>query len=162
MNAIKEYLNGLESRERNLVIVAVTMLALVIPYQFIWKPFSENLDDTNVRVKSQRNQLAIMQQQASEIKNLRGTGTVIVQPARQFLNNLINTTAKRNGLANTLNIKTDSENNLRVSMDNVPFDNVMNWLGQLISKSGIIVSKLTIDRQPTVGRINVSVYLESP
>lgn len=162
MNAIKEYLKGLESRERNLVVIAAVMLALAIPYQFIWKPFSESLENTSVRVKSQRNQLAKMQQQASEIRQLQGAGTVIAQPGRQFLNNLINTAAKKNGLTNALNIKADSEDNLRVSMDNVPFDNVMTWLDQLISNSGIIVSKLTVDRQPTVGRVNVSVYMEAP
>ncbi len=162
MNAIKEYLNSLESRERNLVVIAAVLVALTIPYQFIWKPFSESLENTNVRVKSQRNQLATMQQQAREIRQLQGAGTVIAQSGRQFLNNLINTAAKRNGLTNALNIKADSEDNLRVSMDNVPFDNVMTWLDQLISNSGIIVSKLTVDRQPTVGRVNVSVYLEAP
>ncbi len=162
MNAIKEYLNGLESRERNLVIVAAIMLALVIPYQFIWKPFSESLHNTEVRVKSHRNQLAIMKQQANEISKLRGTSTIVAQPGRQFLNNLINTAAKRNGLANALNIKADSQDNLRVSMDNVPFDNVMNWLDQLISRNGIIVNKLNVDRQPAVGRVNISVYLEAP
>ncbi len=162
MKAVKEYLNGLELRERNLVIVAAVLLALVIPYQFIWKPFSESLDNMNVRVKSQRNQLATMQYQALEIRKLRGAGTIVAQPGKQFLNNLINTAAKRNDLANTLNIKSDSENNLRVSMDNVPFDNVMNWLDQLISGSGIMVSKLTVDRLPTVGRVNVTVYMETP
>ncbi len=162
MNAVKEYLNGLESRERNLVIIAAILIALVIPYQFIWKPFSESLDNMDVRVKSQRNQLVTMQHQASEIRKLRGSGTITAQPGRQFLSNLINTAAKRNGLANALNVKADSENNLRVSMDNVPFDNVMNWLDQLISRSGIIVSKLTVDRLQAVGRVNVTVYMEAP
>ncbi len=162
MNAVKEYLNSLESRERNLIIVAAILLALVIPYQFAWKPFSESLDNMNARVSSQRSQLATMQYQALEIQKLRGAGTIVAQPGKQFLNNLINTAAKKNGLANTLNIKSDSENSLRVSMDNVPFDNVMNWLDQLISGSGIIVSKLTVDRLPTVGRVNVIVYMETP
>ncbi len=162
MKVVKEYLNGLESRERNLVIVAAVLLALVIPYQFAWKPFSASLDNMNMRVKSQRNQFLTMQVQATEIRKLRGSGAMVAQPGKQFLNNLINTAAKRNGLANALNIKADSENNLRVSMDNVPFDNVINWLDQLITKSGVIVNKLTVDRMPTVGRVNITVYMEAP
>jgi len=162
VNAVKEYLNALESRERNLVIVAAVMVALTLPYQFAWKPFSESFDNVNVRVTSKRNQLAIMQQQAITIKKLQGAGAVISQPGRQFLSNVINTDANRNGLASALSIKADGQNSLRVSMDNVPFDKVMDWLDQLTSKNGIIVSKLTVDRQPSVGRVNVSVYLEAP
>ena len=47
-------------------------------------------------------------------------------------------------------------------MDNVPFDSVMNWLDQLVSNNGVIVNKFNVDRQPTKGRVNVSVYLEAP
>ncbi len=162
MNRLKEYFNGLEARERNLVIVAAVMLAVALPYQFIWKPFTEGLDDARIRVQAQRKQLITMKQQAREIRKLRGVGSIDVQPGKQFLNNLINTAAKRNGLANSLNIKSDSENNLRISMDNVPFDNVMNWLDQLVTRGGVVVRKLTVDRQPTPGRINVTVYLEVP
>jgi len=162
MNALKEYFNTLDARERNLIIAMLVLLGLFIPYQFIWKPFSENLDNTKVRVQSQKKQLITMQQQASEIKSLRGTSNITTQPGRQFLNNLINTTARRNGLSSALKTKADSSNNVRVSMDNVPFDNVMRWLDQLVTGSGVIVTKLTVDRQPTVGRVNVSVYLESP
>lgn len=162
MNAIKEYLNSLEARERNLILVAIVIFTLLVPYQFIWKPFIESVENNSVRVQSQKAQFVKMQQQAGQIKHLRGAGNIISQPGKQFLNNLIQTAAKRNGLANTLKIKSEDQNNIRVSMDNVPFDSVMNWLDQLVSNNGVIVTKLNVDRQPTLGRVNVSVYLESP
>lgn len=162
MDAIKEYFNNLESREKNLVITAAVLIGLLIPYQFMWKPFSESLENSQIRVDAQRKQLVIMQQQAQEIKSMRGAGGIVAQPGRQFLNNLINTEARKNGLSNSLKTKAESNNKVRVSMDNVPFDNVMKWLDQLVSRNGIIVTKLTVDRQPSVGRVNVSVYLESP
>lgn len=162
MSAVKEYFNGLEAREQKLVVIATIVIALVFPYQFIWKPFSESVENTNIRVQSQKMQYIKMQQQAKKIQQLRGAGGITAQPGRQFLNNLIQTAARRNGLANSLKIKSDGQNNIRVSLDNVPFDNVMNWLGQLVSKNGVIVSKLNVDRQPSIGRVNVSVYLEAP
>ena len=162
MNAIKEYLNSLEARERNLIIVAVAIFVLVIPYQFIWKPFVESVENSRVRVQSQKAQYIKMQLQAKQIAHLRGAGSIVSQPGKQFLNNLIQIAAKNNGLANTLKIKTDNQNNIRVSLDNVSFDSVMNWLDQLVSNNGVIVSKLNIDRQPALGRVNVSVYLEVP
>jgi len=164
MNAVKDYLNSLEARERYLVIVAFVLIIVTIPYQFMWKPFSESLDNSRIRVQSQKTQYIKMQQQSQKIKQLRGTSssTVVSQPGKQFLNNLIQTAAKRNGLTNNLKIKSDTQNSIRVSLDNVPFDNVMNWLDQLVSNNGIIISKLNIDRQPSLGRVNVSVYLDSP
>ncbi len=162
MDAIKEYFNNLESREKNLVIIAGVLIGLLIPYQFMWKPFSESLEDSQIRVEAQRKQLVTMQQQAQQIKGLRGSASFTSQPGRQFLNNLINTEARKNGLANSLKTKAESNNKVRVSMDNVPFDNVMKWLDQLVSRHGVIVTKLTADRQPSVGRVNVTVYLESP
>jgi len=162
MNAIKEYYNNLEQREKNLVIVAALMLAILIPYQFIWKPFVTSYDDTSIRLQAQKKQFFKMQQQAQQIRQLRGAGSLQAPSGRQFLSNAINTAARQNGLASALNIKSDSNNNLRVSLDNVPFDNVMNWLDQLIVRNGVIVNKFTVDRQPTVGRVNVSVYLDSP
>lgn len=162
MNAVKDYLNSLEVRERYLVIVAFVLIIVTIPYQFMWKPFSESLDNSRIRVQSQKTQYIKMQQQSQKIKQLRGTSTVVSQPGKQFLNNLIQTAAKRNGLTNNLKIKSDTQGSIRVSLDNVPFDNVMNWLDQLVSNNGIIISKLNIDRQPSLGRVNVSVYLDSP
>lgn len=162
MNELKEYFKNLEARERNLVIIAGLLLALIIPYQFMWKPLSESVINSNIRVQAQKKQFSKMQQQAKKIQALRGAGVVASQPGRQFLNNAINTAARKNGLSNALKIKSDSNNNLRVSMDNVPFDNVMDWLDQLISQNGVLVSKVNIDRQPTIGRVNVSVYLEAP
>lgn len=162
MNEIKEYFYGLEAREKNLVIITGLLLILVIPYQFFWKPFSESVENSAIRVQAQKSQFIKMQQQAKRIQQLRGVGVVASQPGRQFLNNAINTAARKNGLASALKMKSDSNNNLRVSMDNVPFDNVMNWLDQLISQNGVIVSKVNIDRQPTIGRVNISVYLEAP
>jgi len=162
MNAIKEYLNGLEARERNLILVAAAIFVLVIPYQFIWKPFVTSVENTTIRVQAQKVQFIKMQQQAKKIRQLRGSGNIVVQPGKQFLNNLIQTAAKNNGLSNTLKIKSDTDNSIRVSLDNVPFDNVMNWLDQLVSTNGVIVSKLNIDRQPTIGNVNVSVYLDAP
>jgi len=162
MNAIKEYFNNLEQREKSLVIIAALVLAILIPYQFMWKPFVTSYDDTSIRLQAQKKQFFKMQQQAQHIRQLRGAGSLQVQSGRQFLSNAINTAARQNGLASALNIKSDSLNNLRVSLDNVPFDNVMNWLDQLITRNGVIVNKLNVDRQPTVGRVNVSVYLDSP
>ena len=162
MNAIKEYLNGLEARERNLILVAAAIFVLVIPYQFIWNPFVESVENTNGRVQAQKVQFIKMQQQAKKVQQLRGSGNVIAQPGKQFLNNVIQTAAKNNGLSSTLKIKSDTDNSIRVSLDNVPFDNVMNWLDQLVSMNGVIVSKLNIDRQPTIGNVNVSVYLDAP
>ena len=126
MNAIKEYLNGLEARERNLILVAAAIFVLVIPYQFIWKPFVESVENTNGRVQAQKVQFIKMQQQAKKVQQLRGSGNVIAQPGKQFLNNVIQTAAKNNGLSSTLKIKSDTDNSIRVSLDNVPFDNVMN------------------------------------
>ena len=164
MKAVKDYLNSLEARERYLVVVAFVLIVVTIPYQFMWKPFSESLDNSRIRVQSQKNQYIKMQQQSQKIKQLRGTSssTVVSQPGKQFLNNLIQTAAKRNGLTNNLKIKSDAQNSIRVSLDNVPFDSVMNWLDQLVSNNGIIISKLNVDRQPSLGRVNVSVYLDSP
>jgi len=133
-----------------------------MPYQFIWKPFSESIDDASVRVQAQKKQFIKMQQQAKKINQLKGSGGIVSQSGKQFMNNAINTAAKRNGLSASLNIKSGSNNSLRVSLDNVPFDNVMNWLDQLTLRNGVVISKLNIDRQPTAGRVNVSVYLESP
>jgi len=164
MNAVKDYLNSLEARERYLVIAAFVLIVVTIPYQFMWKPFSESLDNSRIRVQSQKSQYIKMQQQSQKIKQLRGSSSsaLVSQPGKQFLNNLIQTAAKRNGLTNNLKIKSDTQNSIRVSLDNVPFDNVMNWLDQLVSNNGIIISKLNIDRQPSLGRVNVSVYLDSP
>ena len=161
MNEIKEYFKGLESRERNLVIVAGLLIILVLPYQVLWKPFTESIETSRIRVEAQKKQFIKMQQQANKINALRGAGTVAAQTGRQFLNNAINTAARQNNLSSALKIKTDSNNNLRVSLDNVPFDSVMNWLDQLISKNGVVVSKISIDRQQTIGRVNVIVYMDA-
>ena len=161
MNELKAYFNNLESREKYLVMIAGFLIILVLPYQVIWKPFTESIESSTIKVEAQKKQFVTMQQQANKIRALRGAGAVAAQTGRQFLNNAINTAAKKNNLSNALKIKSDSNNNLRVSLDNVPFDSVMNWLDQLSTKNGVVVSKISIDRQPTVGRVNVIVYMDA-
>lgn len=162
MNVVKNYLDSLNPRERSLVITALLAVALFIPYQFIWKPFTIRHEQLITRVEVQRNQLQTMQNQAQEIRKLRGNNSISAKPGRQFLTNLVNTAARQFGLGTNLDIKQDTQNKLRVKMSNAPFDSIMNWLDRLIFQNGIVINKLTIERQESVGRVNVNVQLEAP
>jgi len=162
MNAIREYYNNLNVRERYMVMTMVIALGIFIPYQFILAPFIDGLNESETRVLKQRSQIQQMQQMALEMKQLNGGSSFSSRGGKQFMFGAINSAAKKFGLANAVNVKGESDERVRVNMENVSFDNVMKWLDELQHRQGMVIIQFNVERNETVGNVRANIVLEAP
>ncbi len=162
LNSIKEHYYNLNVRERYMVLAMVIAIGIFIPYQFLWTPFIDGKADAKARVMKQRLQFQEMQQMAGEIKQLKGGASIATRSGKQFIFGAINNAAKKFGIASAINVKGDSEDRVRVNMENVSFDNVMKWLDELQYRQGLAIITFNVERSDAQGLVKANVVLESP
>lgn len=71
--------------------------------------------------------------------------------------NLINQQAQQNNLS--LSRYEQSEQGVRIWLENVAFDQAISWLENLKAQSGILVKQINVDKQTLEGRVNLRATL---
>jgi type II secretory pathway component PulM len=159
MDKIKHYLDQLNERDRRAVIIAAVALAVYIPYQFIWSPFSNSMDELESRVERQQKDLVWMQNRVAEAQELtraaRGQGG-----GSQPVYALIESTARKS-FGGNIRVQQEGKGGVRVTIKNIGFDDVMLWLDELYYKQHVNVKEFTVDRQKGAGRVNANILIES-
>lgn len=158
---IKEFLAGLQPRERQLVIGAAVLLIVFIAYLLLWQPYGgKRLRDLQANVSEQRAMLAWMQQAAVRAQQLRGNSTIVASGG-QSLMALIDQTAQSNDLSAAMKrVEPAGEHSVRVWIEQAPFDTLTTWLEVLNRSHGIHVQTITLDREAGPGRVNARITLD--
>lgn len=158
---IKQYLDQLNERERRAVIAAAILLALFIPYQFIWTPFMNRLNELEDRVEKQQKDLVWMQDRVNEAKELsRAAGGAVSAGSAQPVYGTIESTARQR-FGGDIRIQQEGKGGVRVTIQNTAFDDLMLWLDDLHYQQHVNVKQLKIDRESGVGRVSASILIES-
>lgn len=161
LDTIKAYLNGLNPRERYMVIAATVVVGLFLPYQIIWAPFTNRLSTLEDKINQQQQTAQWMQQAAAEVRQLSGgKGKGNQRRGKQLLLGLINKTAQRSKLV-VSKVQPEGQKGARVWLDNAVFDDVIAWLEGLQVNDGVAVSELSVEHQAAVGKVNARVLLET-
>lgn len=156
---IKHYLDQFNERERRAVIIAAIALVIFIPYQFIWSPFKNSLDDLQERVEQQQKDLAWMQEHVTEARELaRNKGNTA--GSEQPVYGVIESTARQR-FGGDIRVQQEGRGGVRVTINNIAYDDVMLWLDDLYYKHHINVKEFTVDRQSAAGRVNANILIES-
>ena len=158
---IKEFLAGLQPRERQLVIGTAIVLVVFIAYLLLWQPYGgKRLRDLQATVTEQRATLAWMQQAAVRAQQLRGSSTPVAATG-QSLMALIDQTAQSNELSAAMKrIEPAGDNSVRVWIEQAPFDTLTTWLEVLNRTHGVHVQTITMDREAGPGRVNARITLD--
>ena len=155
---IKQFLDQLNERERRVVIAAAIALALFIPYEFIWSPFVHGLNTMQERVEQEQKDLAWMQEHVSEARELtRSTGQT--GGGAQPVYGVIESTARQR-FGGDIRVQQEGKGGVRVTINNIGYDDVLLWLDDLYNQHHINVKEFTVDRQPTPGRVNANILIE--
>ncbi|GAA5216565.1 type II secretion system protein M [Corallincola platygyrae] len=152
MNAIKAYLDGLDSRERQLLIVAAIAVVFAIFYWGIWAPLDSAVDNERQMLSSDESRLAEMKRAAVEVISLRGKASG-GQARGGSLSSIVNRTARAQKVT-IARIQPQGED-LQVWIDQVSFNALMNWLGVLKKQYGIDVASLDLTSEPDSGVVRI-------
>lgn len=159
LDKIKQQLDQLNDRERKMVYAALVALAVYLPYQLIWSPLMNAVEEKRERVARQQGDLIWMQSKLGDIKSLsrmsqRSGGS------QQSAYGLVERTARQK-FKNDLRVQQEGKSGIRVQIGNTSFDELMIWLDQLSSQNQVFVRDFKVDDEKEPGRVKASILLES-
>ena len=160
---MRDWWNRLNVRERWFIGGGAVVLAVILVYVLAWRPWRIDVERLQQQIVAQRADLAWMRSAAQEIKRLNAAA-VTQAPNRnreQSLSTLIDQTAKAAGLGTALKrVEPQGDAGLRVRLEQVSFDRMLLWLGELERDYRIEIDNAVIDRQADDGRVNARLVLQ--
>lgn len=156
---LKQYLEQLNERERRMVYAAAIALALYLPWQLLWVPFSNAIENAAERVATQEQDLLWMQDKLAEIRQLSSMGAGTGGASGQSIYGVVESTAQQK-FTGEIRIQQEGTGGVRVVLRNAAFDELMIWLDDLHTRYKANVAELKVDRESAPGRVSVSILIE--
>ncbi|HEX6260332.1 MAG TPA: type II secretion system protein M [Woeseiaceae bacterium] len=159
---MRSWFESLEERERLFVMAAAILLVMAVFYLAVWMPLDRGQKSLASSVDSWRSSLA-------ELRVLKGSlatpGADSSRPAdvNQSLVVIIDNTLRERALYNSLQrSQPTATNGIRVEFENVAFDDLVLWLGDLSSRYGLQVQSASFSAasRENDGRVNSTLSLE--
>lgn len=157
---MKERFYALQPRERMMILAAAGFVIFALLYFGLWLPLDRGHRDAAARVDELK--LAI-----AELRPLRGlaqtSGSRSTAGQNQSLVVIIDTTVRQRSLDSALQrSQPTATNGIRVEFENVVFDDLMLWLGDLSNNYGMQLQSgsFSSTSAENVGRVNSSLTLE--
>ncbi len=159
---MKDWWDNLEGREQLFVMAGGLFLVVALLYALVWLPFDK-------RHEQLTNNVSNWEQSLAELRPLRGVvaapgpGGGAVTSSNQAPIIIVDQTLRSRGLEQfRRRSQPTTSNGIRVEFENVAFDELVLWLGDLSDQHAMHVQAgsltLASDRGP--GRINASLTLE--
>ena len=143
-------------RERWLAGVGAGVVALVALYTLTWIPMQRDLSRMREAAPKAQQQLAWMRAQAPLAREFRGRSTT----ASANLTATLEQTASAQGLK-PASIELDGTQGVRVKLEAVPFNALINWLADLQKNHGLLADDAQIDAHATAGLVNARLRLRT-
>ena len=156
MKAIRAWYLSLQARERKMVLIGGIAVAVLILFVGILMPLHASVAKARDRVAMQREDLAWITQNASEVQ-AAGNNFAASNESPIVL---VDRTGREAGLSQSLRGTQPSGNSgVRVQLEAAPFDALVIWLAALEQRHGVVIESITIDRAARPGLVNASVSL---
>lgn len=160
---MKQWLAGLNERERLLVFGAGLLAAYALLHLTIFAPLWGGSARMASQLPERQALLAELRAAEAEVAALRGRDTA--QPARegagQALVVIVDRTSREAGLGAALRRNQPTpDQGLRVSFEGAPFDALVVWLVDLERRFGIGVESASFDAAGGPGLVNATLLLE--
>lgn len=158
MNALRQWLDGLAPRERNLVHLAAALLSIAIIYFAIVLPVSSAAHHRAARIEQKTADLAWMRQVAPQVMEAaaRGGGAA----GNESLVVLVDRTAREAGIGAAIRDQSpEGEHGLRLRLEGASFDVLVAWIASLQQQYGVRIDAATIGATGAPGLVNASLTL---
>ena len=161
LNDIQQWYQGLQQRERYLVLSAAVVIIITLLYISIWEPIHKGVEEQTQRYQNQLKILSWMQNASAEARALRASGTPSKRlNSSQPVTLLVERSAQSAGLRKYVSkLESTSDKGARVTIAAASFDQMLLWLNTLQSQYGITVSSASLDRENKPGTVNARLTL---
>jgi len=158
MNPIRQWLDGLAPRERNLDYVAAALIAIAIVYLAVVLPLTSAARHREARIAQKTSDLAWMRQVAPQVMAAAAAGAGTA--SNESLVVLVDRTARESGIGASIRDQSPAgQTGLQLRLEGAPFDVLMAWLASLQQQYGVRVDAAMIGAANAPGLVNASLTL---
>lgn len=159
---MKQYWESLQVREQRTLLIGAVVLGLIGIYSLIVEPLFTGMERLQTSVEQQEEDLLWMKQAAAKVASLKQhSGNTAAVTGKTALMSLIDQTARKYELRNTLQRINPVGENVRVQFESASFDQLLRWIEELSIRHHVSVDTLTIARQQSAGRVDATIVLEA-
>lgn len=152
---------GLAARERAVLAGGGILAAVLLAYALVWAPLQKELSRLRVEVPKQRAELQWMQTQAGRLKILRSAAPAKLQ--RDGILSFVEQSAQAYNIRQFIKrVDPDGANSVRLAIDGVPFNGLVEWLANLQKQGGVRIENASLEPQPAAGTVNARLLLRTP
>jgi general secretion pathway protein M len=157
---MKEWFDSLDDREQKIVLAAATVVVLAVLYLAIWVPLNNGHKRMSAAVGTWQSSLEMLQPLKGRI-NSGGNSQISPQNLNQPLVVVVDSTLRVRNLNTALKRSQPTGNNIRVEFENVAFDDLMVWLGDLSAQYALQVQSgsFSMTGAENQGRVNAQMTL---
>ncbi len=160
---MKEWFEGLQKREQIFIAAGAIVVLLTLIYAFVWFPLDNGQKTLAANVSRWEQSLVAIK----PLKNMQVTNSAsppaISGSAQQTPVVIVDQTLRARGLDRALRrSQPTTSSGIRVEFENVAFDELVQWLGDLSRQYGMHVTSGTMstNTEAAPGRINATFTLE--
>ena len=162
LEQFRHWFYSLQKKEQQIVSGTTVFVIITLFFLIVWEPLHLGLDSEKLKQTTQDKNLIWMQQAAAEVKGLRSSGSRTNLRDKNKPTTLVIEQAINNaGLKSSVNkIESSGNNGVRVTLNEVPFNQMLVWLNTLASHNGIHVISANIERASGAGKANARLTFE--
>ena len=157
MPKLAAWFRALAPREKRMVAIGGAV-ALLLLLAGAWLPVERRVARLEQQVQTRRADLAWLQTVAPQLAALRarpsGTGN-------ESLVVIADRVAHETGIARSLNTQAGTDGTLSVRLEQVAFDSLLNWAGELVQQHGVRVISASIDGGTASGIVSATIVLRA-
>jgi type II secretory pathway component PulM len=156
---VKDWYAGLAQREQYAVLAGAAASVALLLFA-AWIPVERRVSHLQDSVRTKQADLAWLQSVAPQLGALRNTAA---DASGQSLVVLVDGVARQTGIARSVaGSQPGDDGTLSVRLEQVPFDSLINWAGELVQHHGVRVVSANIDGGAGVGSVSATFVLRGP
>lgn len=149
MENYKQKWQQLNAREQSLIIIMSVVISIFLFYSLVWQPLNDNLAKAATKLDKRQQLLHWVQEKSQQYQQLKPRGKL----TGGSLTGIVNRTAHRQQIKVTR--MQPQGDDLQVWIDEAPFEQLLNWLEQLVVNEGVIIKAIDISKADTAGVVQV-------
>lgn len=153
------YWNGLEMREKRMLIIGGIAVALTLVYLVIIEPLVGYRASLQSQVERKRESVAWMQGASDQLAR-QPTQAPTGDVDTGSLLTLVDSSARNTELGQAMKrVQQNGEAAVRVRFEAAGFDDLLLWLGRLEQQFGVTIDQITLERAEKQGRVDATITL---
>ena len=159
---MKDWFDSLQSREQIFVGVGGILVVLTLVWGLLWLPFEKGHKELRANVDTWQRSISELQPLRAAIQSGASPSAVAVENSNETPVVVVDQTLRARGLNAALKRRQPTPNGIRVEFENIAFDDLVLWLGDLSTRYSMEVQagSMSVASRAGRGRINASLTLE--